>query len=70
MNLIFEFDKGNKVYFGKINVIGNSKTRDKVVRRELKIMEGELYNETRRRQSLENIQRLGYFEEVNFKNFC
>ncbi|WP_374079441.1 outer membrane protein assembly factor BamA [Bdellovibrio bacteriovorus] len=67
VNLIFEFDKGSKVYFGKINMVGNSKTRDKVIRRELKIHEGELYNETRRRQSLENIQRLGYFDEVNFK---
>lgn len=67
VNLIFEFDKGSKVYFGKFNMVGNSKTRDKVIRRELKIHEGELYNETRRRQSLENIQRLGYFDEVNFK---
>ena len=67
VSLIFEFDKGSKVYFGKISMVGNSKTRDKVIRRELKIHEGELYNETRRRQSLENIQRLGYFEEVNFK---
>lgn len=67
VSLVFEFDKGSKVYFGKINVIGNSKTRDKVLRRELKVHEGELYNETRRRQSLENIQRLGFFEEVNFK---
>ena len=67
VDVTFEFDKGNKVYFGQINVIGNSKTRDKVVRRELKIREGELYNETRRRESLENIQRLGFFDEVNFK---
>ncbi len=67
VDLLFEFDKGNKVYFGDINVVGNSKTRDKVVRRELKVREGELYNETRRRQSLENVQRLGFFDEVNFK---
>lgn len=67
VDLVFEFDKGNKVYFGQINVTGNSKTRDKVLRRELKIHEGELYNETRRRQSLENIQRLGFFDDVNFK---
>ncbi|MEZ0391055.1 MAG: outer membrane protein assembly factor BamA [Pseudobdellovibrionaceae bacterium] len=67
VDITFEFDKGNKVYFGSINVVGNSKTRDKVVRRELKIREGELYNETRRRESLENIQRLGFFDEVNFK---
>lgn len=66
VDITFEIDKGNKVYFGEINVIGNTKTRDKVVRRELKIREGELYNETRRRESLENVKRLGYFEEVNF----
>lgn len=67
VDIVFEFDKGNKVYFGRIQVVGNSKTRDKVLRRELKVREGELYNETRRRQSLENIQRLGFFDEVNFK---
>ncbi len=67
VDLVFDFDKGNKVYFNQINVVGNGKTRDKVVRRELKIKEGELYNETHRRESLENVQRLGFFEEVNFK---
>lgn len=67
VDIVFDFDKGNKVYFGRIQVVSNSKTRDKVIRRELKIKEGELYNETRRRQSLENIQRLGFFDEVNFK---
>jgi outer membrane protein insertion porin family len=61
VDIVFEFDKGNKVYFGRIQVVGNSKTRDKVLRRELKVREGELYNETRRRQSLENIQRLGFW---------
>lgn len=67
VDITFEFDKGSKVYFGRFNMVGNSKTRDKVIRRELKIKEGELYNETRRRESLENIQRLGFFEEVTFK---
>jgi outer membrane protein insertion porin family len=67
VDLVFEFEKGNKVYFGDISVTGNSKTRDKVLRRELKIEEGELYNETRKRISQENIQRLGFFDEVNFK---
>jgi outer membrane protein insertion porin family len=67
VDITFEFDKGNKVYFGQINVIGNSKTRDKVIRRELKVTEGELYHETRRRESYENIQRLGFFDEVTFK---
>jgi outer membrane protein insertion porin family len=66
VDITFEIDKGNKVYLGKINVLGNTKTRDKVVRRELRITEGELYNETRKRESLENVKRLGFFEEVNF----
>lgn len=66
VDITFEIDKGNKVYFGRINVVGNAKTRDKVVRRELQVKEGELYNETRKRESIANVQRLGYFDEVNF----
>ena len=68
VDITFEIDKGNKVYFGRINVVGNSKTRDKVLRRELQIREGELYNETRKRESLDNIRRLGFFEDANFNN--
>ncbi len=68
VDITFEIDKGNKVYFGRINVVGNSKTRDKVVRRELKVREGELYNETRKRESIAGVQRLGYFDEVNFNS--
>lgn len=68
VDITFEIDKGNKVYFHKINVVGNNRTRDKVVRRELQIREGELYNETRKRESYDNVKRLGYFEEVNFNS--
>lgn len=66
VDITFEIDKGHKVYIGKITAVGNTKTRDKVLRRELRIVEGELYNETRKRESIENVKRLGYFEEVNF----
>ncbi len=68
VDITFEIDKGYKVYIGKINMVGDSKTRDKVIRREMRINEGELYNETRKRESLENIKRLGFFEEVAFNN--
>lgn len=68
VDITFEIDKGNKIYFGRINMVGNSRTRDKVVRRELRIREGELYNETRKRESMDNVKRLGYFEEVNFNS--
>ena len=67
VNLLIDVEKGEKVYWGKIGVSGNSKTHDKVVRRELKFSEGELYNATKRKKSLERILRLGYFgNDVNF----
>lgn len=66
VDITYEVDKGNKVYIGEINVVGNDRTRDKVVRRELRVREGELYNETRKRESMARVQRLGFFEEVNF----
>lgn len=65
----YDFEKGTLVRFGKITVKGNTKTRDKVIRRELKIKEGELYTGTGFRESKENVERLGYFEQnsVDFK---
>jgi outer membrane protein insertion porin family len=61
IDIEYDFEKGNLVYFGEINVVGNSKTHDKVIRRELKIHEGELYSGSKLRQSRENVERLGYF---------
>jgi outer membrane protein insertion porin family len=61
VDIEYDFEKGNLVYFGEINVVGNSKTHDKVIRRELKIHEGELYSGTNLRLSRENVERLGYF---------
>lgn len=50
--------KGNLVHFGEVNVRGMPKTRDKVIRRELRIKEGELYNGTRLRVSRRRIETL------------
>jgi outer membrane protein insertion porin family len=61
VDIEYSFEKGSLVYFGEINVIGNAKTHDKVIRRELKIHEGELTNGTNLRVSRENVERLGYF---------
>lgn len=58
----YAFEKGTLVRFGRITLKGNSKTRDKVIRRELKIREGELYSGSGMRISKENVERLGYFE--------
>ncbi len=61
VDIKYDFEKGNLVHFGEITVVGNTKTRDKVIRRELKIKEGELYNGTRLRESREKVERLGFF---------
>ena len=67
VDITFNIEKGNKVSFGRISIVGNDKTRDKVIRREMKIKEGELYHETHKRESIANIRRLGYFENVEFQ---
>ncbi len=58
--------KGRRITIERINITGNTTTRDKVIRREMEVKEQDRYNETALRRSRENLMRLGYFEEVNF----
>ena len=62
VDLEFSFEKGILAKIGRINITGNSKTRDKVIRRELKIEEGQKFSGTNLRISQENVNRLGFFE--------
>ncbi|MAW06888.1 MAG: outer membrane protein assembly factor BamA [Halobacteriovoraceae bacterium] len=62
VDLEFSFEKGNLAKFGRINITGNYKTRDKVIRRELTIEEGQKFSGTKLRVSQENVNRLGFFE--------
>jgi outer membrane protein insertion porin family len=64
INLTFEVARGKRAYFERINIRGNSKTRDKVIRREMKIAEGELFNNTNLEISKRRITALGFFENV------
>ncbi len=61
----FQIHKGDRVRIGRIEVKGNTKTRDRVVRREMRLAEGDLYNATALRKSERAIQRLGFFEKVH-----
>jgi outer membrane protein insertion porin family len=56
--------KGPPVYFNRVLIAGNTKTRDKVVRRELEATEQELYSSSKITQSRNALQRTGYFEDV------
>lgn len=69
IDVAYDIQKGEQVYIGRIDIVGNSKTRDKVIRREMAIQEGELFSQTRIEDSKRKITRLGFFErvEVNTK---
>jgi outer membrane protein insertion porin family len=57
--------RGPLVHFGRIEVQGNTKTRDKVIRRELEIVEGDKFSETNLERSRRRVTALGYFERVD-----
>lgn len=61
----FEIAKGEKVYFERINITGNTRTRDKVIRRELKVAEGDLYSSSAIKRSRQEIDNLGFFKKAN-----
>jgi outer membrane protein insertion porin family len=61
----YRVSKGNPVTIGEIEITGNTKTRDKVVRREMRIHEKEQFSATKLRRSRDALRRLGFFSEVN-----
>ncbi len=64
VNITYVIEKGSQVYFENIIISGNVKTRDKVIRRELKIYEQELFSGARLKRSIRNLYRLDYFEDI------
>ncbi|MDD5428400.1 MAG: outer membrane protein assembly factor BamA, partial [Candidatus Omnitrophica bacterium] len=66
VNLIYNIDPKEIVYVGKIDVRGNLKTRDVVVRRELRLFPGDKFSGDKIRRSKERLYNLGFFENVSF----
>ncbi|MDO9466124.1 MAG: outer membrane protein assembly factor BamA, partial [Thiobacillus sp.] len=60
-------DPGRRVYVNRVNVAGNAKTQDEVVRREIRQMEGAYYDAEKINRSRDRLNRLGYFNEVNIE---
>ena len=67
VDFTFVVDPGPKVYVRQVNVRGNQSTRDEVIRREMRQIEGAVYSAKDIRRSRERIQRLGYFDEVKIE---
>ena len=64
VDIVYAIAKGPLVHFEKIMITGNTKTRDKVIRREMKVYEQEQYSGRLLKRGVKNLYRLDYFEDV------
>lgn len=63
----YNINKGDKVFFNRIEISGNTKTRDKVIRRQISIVEGDLFSRAKLKDSYNRLNRMRYFEEIDFQ---
>lgn len=65
VDVTYKVSKGPEVFIDRILITGNTKTRDKVIRRELRLGEQERFSGTKLKRSQERLRRLGFFEDIN-----
>lgn len=68
INITFEIGEGPKVYVERIDIRGNVRTLDKVIRREFQLVEGDAFNSSKLRRSRDRLRGLGFFETVEVNN--
>ena len=66
VDFVLHVEPGRKVYVNEIHISGNNKTRDEVIRRELRQMEAAPYDTSKLQRSKERVELLGYFDDVQF----
>ncbi len=64
IGIIYEVDEGPRVYVERIDIVNNTRTLDRVIRRELLIAEGDAFNSALLRESERRVRQLGFFERV------
>ena len=64
----YSVDEGPRVYVDRINIVGNVRTLDRVVRREMRLAEGDAFNAAKLRRSQQRIRGLGFFEKVEVRD--
>jgi len=64
VDLVFDITEGPRVYVERIDISGNTRTKDKVIRREFRLAEGDAFNAATVRRSRQRLQDLGYFNGV------
>jgi outer membrane protein insertion porin family len=68
VNITFEVDEGPRVFIERIDIVGNTRTVDRVIRRELRVAEGDAFNRVLLDRSRQQIQSLGYFTDVKVED--
>ena len=63
-DITFRIKEGSRFFIDRINIKGNTNTHDKVIRRELRINEGDAFNASKIKDSRRNVENLDYFEKV------
>jgi outer membrane protein insertion porin family len=64
VDLFYEIDEAPRVYIERINIVGNTRTRDQVIRREFRLTEGDAFNRVLADRSRTRIRALGFFRDV------
>lgn len=68
VEVTFDIGEGPRVYVDRIDIVGNVRTLDRVIRREMQLAEGDAFNRAKIRESERRIRRLGFFETVKIEN--
>ena len=68
IDLGFEIVQGPRVYIEKINISGNTRTHDDIIRRQFRLQEGDAFNRVLIDRSRTRIRSLGFFKDVDVKN--
>ncbi|MDX1736865.1 MAG: outer membrane protein assembly factor BamA [Alphaproteobacteria bacterium] len=68
VNIVFEISEAEKLYVDRIEIRGNVRTKDDVIRREMALIEGDAFNSSKVRRSRTRISSLGYFKNVKVDN--
>ena len=66
VDILFTINEGSKNYINKILVLGNSRTSDSIIRRELTFLEGDSFNNAKIKESINALNRLGFFQSVKY----
>jgi outer membrane protein insertion porin family len=68
LDVVFDVHEGPQVYVERIDINGNIRTLDRVIRREFRLVEGDAFNTSRMERSKDRIKNLGFFKKVEVKN--